>query len=992
MLREDLAGGLSLALDDVVPTENCTLPAICHDLVLWSLHDGRVGLHGLLAAALGAVPTNPALLALQREWTGVTFTPPACPYPGMVPFTAEWGYFYGRDADSAEAVDCLRRHPFLAIIGPSGSGKSSLLDAGILPALEKSTYFAPTRWVVRSMRPGATPYTTLLSLLGLPYAASDGPPAALPAVAASTRLLLVVDQYEELYATAAVDQRKPFEQLLLRALAVPGVHVILCARADFYANLMTSPLWPAIRAHRMEITPLRGDDMRQAIALPARDVGVQLDQALVERLLADAGDEPGVLPFVQETLVMLWEHAGGFRIGLDAYTELVRNQSGRSGLQVALAKHADDVYTSVLVDEGEQALTRRVLLRLVQFGEGRADTRRQQTIDELRKGSNAGTTFDKVLAALTANRLLTLSNEARQVDLAHEALIQGWPALSAWIDERQAAEVKRRQLEEKAEERERLRQADGEAGLLDPVELAEAEAWIKGPDAAELGVSDELAMLVADSRQAIDAAMQEKERAAEQLRRRNAGLAIALVAALLAMAVAVVFFFNAQSEARNANEARQAAQAEAQNARAAEAVAQANADRAATQEAHAQANAVLADNAKATAQANLSLAQQQLDELQVEQLLTGARDKKVQLDAAGAIAAFEAAAAAAAARGSTLDVAGEISDTLRYVATQLVQLGENKLCEARNGPSSQCEALVTGQASKALTGSVPIDQTYVAWAIAVAPQLRGWSTYTATMQQQAVITASALFSQALALEPPADTPVYVWIGPGVFTMGSTDAQCENAGFGACPKNELPEHAVALDGYWMQRTAVTNEQYARCVKAEVCKVPANAYWNLPSSARLPVTDVSWTKAEAYASLVGGRLPTEAEWEYGCRGADRRLYPWGDEPAAADRLNYYNEYGRTIDVGTYPAGANGLYDMAGNVWQWTADWFSETYYEEAAQESPLRNPAGPAEETGNRTLRGGSWRNDGNLVRCAFRDNDPPGSKYYNVGLRVVAPGF
>ena len=124
--------------------------------------------------------------------------------------------------------------------------------------------------------------------------------------------------------------------------------------------------------------------------MPARDVGVQLDQALVERLLADAGDEPGVLPFVQETLVMLWEHAGGFRIGLDAYTELVRNQSGRSGLQVALAKHADDVYTSVLVDEGEQALTRRVLLRLVQFGEGRADTRRQQTIDELRKGSGAG--------------------------------------------------------------------------------------------------------------------------------------------------------------------------------------------------------------------------------------------------------------------------------------------------------------------------------------------------------------------------------------------------------------------------------------------------------------------------------------------------------------------------------------------------------------------------------------------------------------------------
>ena len=144
MLREDLAGGSSLALDDVVPTENCTLPAICHDLVLWSLHDGRVRLARVCWPPPSALcPPTRRCLPCSSEWTGVTFTPPACPYPGMVPFTAEWGYFYGRDADSAEAVDCLRRHPFLAIIGPSGSGKSSLLDAGILPALEKSHLLCP---------------------------------------------------------------------------------------------------------------------------------------------------------------------------------------------------------------------------------------------------------------------------------------------------------------------------------------------------------------------------------------------------------------------------------------------------------------------------------------------------------------------------------------------------------------------------------------------------------------------------------------------------------------------------------------------------------------------------------------------------------------------------------------------------------------------------------------------------------------------------------
>ena len=131
-------------------------------------------------------------------------------------------------------------------------------------------------------------------------------------------------------------------------------------------------------------------------------------------------------------------------------------------------------------------------------------------MDELRTGSVSGeeNVFDPVLSALTANRLVTLSDEARRVDLSHESLIRGWPRLHTWIDGRRAAELTRRRLEEKADERLRLRkdhEAGAAAGLLDAVELAEAEAWVKGPDAAELGVSDDLAALVADSRQAIDA-------------------------------------------------------------------------------------------------------------------------------------------------------------------------------------------------------------------------------------------------------------------------------------------------------------------------------------------------------------------------------------------------------------------------------------------------------------------------------------------------------
>ena len=173
----------------------------------------------------------------------------------------------------------------------------------------------------------------------------------------------------------------------------------------------------------------------------------------------------------------------------------------------------------------------------------------------------ADNSFDHVLAVLTDNRLLTLSDEARRVDLSHEALIDGWPRLHEWINERRAAELARRRLEDKAAERQRLRQSDAAGGLLDDVELKEAKGWIDGPDAVELGVSDELRTLVADSQRAIDAAALEKQRAAEGLRRRNQGLAVALAATVLLLALAVVLFFNARTaEATaqaNADEAQQ---------------------------------------------------------------------------------------------------------------------------------------------------------------------------------------------------------------------------------------------------------------------------------------------------------------------------------------------------------------------------------------------------------------------------------------------------
>jgi WD40 repeat protein len=507
----------------IVAVKDNNFEQIAASVVLWALQRDNVGLRGLLDAALAAQPANPDLRALDAAWQGVVFAPPDCPYPGMRPFTAEdKDRFYGRDAEQQQAVDSLRRSPFLAVIGPSGSGKSSLLMAGILPELQGSAHFAGAAWTVKVMRPGATPLDALTAALG---------EATLhPAPAADERLLLVVDQAEEMFTVAGDEQRAAFEAALLRLLAVPNVLLVLAVRADFYADLMRLALWPQIQHHNLPVTPLRGDALRAAIALPAQDVGVTLDPALVERLLADAGDEPGVLPFVQETLVMLWDRVQGMRLGLDAYTELVGERAGRSGLEVALARHADHVYRDLLADDAQRTVARRILVRLIQFGEGRADTRRQQPVAALAAAADDPAAFAAVLKTLTDNRLLTLGDAGAggqpSADLAHEALIRGWPLLAQWIGERRAAELTRRRLEEKAAERERLR-AQGEGGLLDVVELAEAEAWRAGPDAAELGgASAALAALVEESRAALDA----RAAAEEATRRRELEQAQALAA------------------------------------------------------------------------------------------------------------------------------------------------------------------------------------------------------------------------------------------------------------------------------------------------------------------------------------------------------------------------------------------------------------------------------------------------------------------------------
>lgn len=454
-----------------------------------------------------------------------------CPYPGMVPFSEENAhYFFGREGEIEELRRRLRHHDFLLVIGPSGSGKSSLVSAGLIPSLYERQ---PGEWLVRTMRPGAAPLVALQTTLGDRLDLTTFQP--LPAARPSPRLLLVVDQLEDLFVLASRADQAAFLAALVALRESHSCKLLLILRADFFPDLMSCVLWPVDPGQRVEIAPLRGAALRDAISRPALALGVHLEASLVERLLADATDEPGVLPLLQETLVLLWEKRTRRLLTLSAYQRL--GGDGRSGLAVAMAAKADATLAE-LSPEG-QRIAWRILLRLVQFGEGRADTRRQQPVAALRSPGDDSAEFDKVLQHLADNRLLTLGSEAgagRTVDLAHEALIAGWPRLQRWLAARRAAEQTRRRLAAKAAEW--LRLGRGVGGRLDEIELTEAEGWLASPDAAELGCDEALPALVRASREALEQA--ERDRQSARRHERLAALRLRGLAVVLALLTLVL--------------------------------------------------------------------------------------------------------------------------------------------------------------------------------------------------------------------------------------------------------------------------------------------------------------------------------------------------------------------------------------------------------------------------------------------------------------------
>ncbi|MFF2789671.1 hypothetical protein ACFVT6_23435 [Streptomyces sp. NPDC058049] len=357
------------------------------------------------------------------------------PYAGLSAFQPEDAdRFFGRERLTGELLTKVGERRFLAVFGPSGSGKSSLLRAGLVARARASG------WPVMLFTPGAHPLEECAVHLAAATGEAPGTlltelhddPAALhlrirqtmTGHPPDTDTLIVVDQFEEVFTLCQDrDERSAFIALLTAAAttATSRTRVVLGVRADFYGHCVQDPrLVEAIRDAQIAVGPMTGQELREAVTRPAVLAGCTVTGPLLAAVIADATGQPGALPLVSHAMVETWRRRSGSRLTLDGYL-------AAGGIQHALAHTAEAAYGAL--SPAQQDLAKSLFLRLTALGDGTEDTRRRITRDEL--DPNPDTVH--VLESLARKRLVTLDQECAEI--THEAIIRCWPRLRGWLTE-----------------------------------------------------------------------------------------------------------------------------------------------------------------------------------------------------------------------------------------------------------------------------------------------------------------------------------------------------------------------------------------------------------------------------------------------------------------------------------------------------------------------------------------------------------------------------
>ncbi|NUS42244.1 MAG: WD40 repeat domain-containing protein, partial [Mycobacteriaceae bacterium] len=386
------------------------------------------------------------LWAESDAWRGESVdTETACPYPGLTSFrSADAALFFGRRTATDELADLIRAGGLLVVVGASGAGKSSLLHAGLVPAIASEG-----RWSVAAMTPGAAPVSALWEALAV--SPGDTPGRWAP----DRSRLLIVDQFEELFTAGSAESERESFLALLASLAerpadpdeVGPTAVVVSVRADFYSRCLHYPLLAdALTRRSWLLGPMRLDELAEAITGPAEAAGLSLEPGLEELAITELcegrqGYDAGALPLLSHVMAATWERREGARLTVAGY----RKAGGVGGSVAATAERAWDE-----LSPAQRRAAKQILLGLVRVASDSRDTRRRVARAEVVAPAGDPDAAEAALETLSAARLVTL--DADVAYLTHEIVLEAWPRLRAWIDADRVGYLVRQRVEADAAE------------------------------------------------------------------------------------------------------------------------------------------------------------------------------------------------------------------------------------------------------------------------------------------------------------------------------------------------------------------------------------------------------------------------------------------------------------------------------------------------------------------------------------------------------------
>jgi WD40 repeat protein len=481
------------------------------------------------------------------------------PYRGLRAFQeSDAALFFGRESLVRRLLNRMwekeEYNRFLAVVGPSGSGKSSVVQAGLVPALRQGALPGSENWFYAEFTPGVYPFQELANLI---QSLAITPPenvlerlqtderafsSLLKAVLPDdgSEILLVIDQFEEVFTLTADEKAaEKFINALYEALvdAHSRLRLVVTIRADFYDRpLLTPRISELVRERTEVVVPLSLSELERVIVEPARSVGVTMDPALVATIIAEVQEQPGALPLLQYALTELFEKREGSAITPAAYRAI-------GGVRGALARRADEIYNRM--DAQHQEVMRQVFLRLITLGEGTEDTRRRALLSEimnLREGAENRAIIDTVVNTLGRTRLLAFDRDpvtrSPTVEVTHEAIIREWGKLRAWLEESRSDVRLQRALAALAHDWE---SSGGDASfLLRGVRLQQYERWAQ-TSAVDLTQQERAyleASLAVRARQ--EQEEQERQQRVRRLEQRNINFLRLIIAGLILLVVGAV--------------------------------------------------------------------------------------------------------------------------------------------------------------------------------------------------------------------------------------------------------------------------------------------------------------------------------------------------------------------------------------------------------------------------------------------------------------------